>query len=67
MNGPSHIGATGLKQLDALLGMLLASEELLSGLSVLERSQLEAAQETVQSLALRARFDDPGEVNPEES
>jgi hypothetical protein len=67
MERPSHIGANGLKQLDALLGMLLLSESLLNGLSVLERQQLEAAQETVHSMLLGARFDDPGEVNAEES
>ena len=67
MEGPSHIGRNGLKQLDALIGMLLASDSLLKDLSVLERQQLESAQATVQSLLLRAIFDDPGEVNAEES
>lgn len=67
MEKPSHIGANGLKQLDALLGMLLDSESLVGGLSFLERQQLESAQATVRSLLLRAEFDDPGEVNAEES
>jgi hypothetical protein len=47
--------------------MLLASEPLLSGLSVLERQELEGAHATVRSLILRARLDDPAEVNPDES
>jgi len=64
---PSHIGANGLKHLDALLGMLIASDSLLEELSVIERQQLESTQATVQSLLLRAKFDDPGEVNAEES
>jgi hypothetical protein len=67
MDKPSHIGTVGLKQLDALLGMLLLSEGLLGSLSTLERQQLEGAQATVHSLFLRARFDDPGEINAEES
>ena len=67
MEAPSHIGKNGLKQLDALLGMLLASDSLLKDLSVLERRHLEGAQATVQSLLLGAIFDDPGEVNAEES
>jgi hypothetical protein len=67
VEGSSHIGKNGLKQLDALLGMLLASDSLLRDLSVLERRQLEGAQATVQSLLLRAVFDDPGDVNVEES
>ncbi len=67
MDRPLHIGKNGLKQLDALLGMLLASDSLLKDLSVIERQQLESAQVIVQSLLLRAVFDDPGEVNAEES
>ena len=36
-------------------------------LSVLERQHLEGAKETVHAMLLRAKFDDPGEVNAEES
>ena len=55
------------RQLEALLGMLLDSDSVLKELSVIERQQLESAHETVHSLLLRAQFDDPGEVNAEES
>lgn len=67
MNEPSQIGAIGLKQLETLLAMLLASPALLDSLSVLERQELEAARETVQSLLLRARLDGPNDANPNES
>lgn len=67
MEQPAHIGTNGLKQLDALLAMLLDSESLLRDLSYMERQQLAGAYETVHAMLLRAKFDDPGEVSAEES